>query len=59
MTDLGTVTDTEPKRPGRPALLAATPSAERVGRWLRTLALLAGVLGLLVGLFALELVGRL
>jgi hypothetical protein len=54
-----TVTDTEPKRPGRPALLAATPSGKRVEQWLRTLALLAGVLGLLIGLFTLELVGRL
>jgi hypothetical protein len=53
------VTDAKAESTGRPALLAATPSAERVGRWLRTLALLAGVLGLLVGLFALELVGRL
>ncbi|WP_164932800.1 hypothetical protein [Halorubrum amylolyticum] len=53
------MTDAEPKRSGRPALLAATPSAERVERWLRTLALLAGVLGLLMGLFALELVVRL
>ncbi|WP_435094901.1 hypothetical protein [Halorubrum sp. N11] len=51
--------DTKPKRSGGPALLAATPSAERVGRWLRTLALLAGVLGLLVGLFTLELLTRL
>jgi len=53
------VTDAETNSPGRPALLTATPSVERVGRWLRTLALLAGVLGLLVGLFALELVVRL
>jgi len=53
------VTDATTDPRGRPALLAATPSAERVGRWLRTLALLAGVLGLLVGLFALELVVRL
>jgi len=45
--------------PGRPALLAATPSGKRVEQWLRTLALLAGVLGLLIGLFTLELVGRL
>jgi len=53
------VTDAETNSAGRPALLAATPSAERVGRWLRTLALFAGVLGLLIGLFTLELVGRL
>jgi hypothetical protein len=53
------VTDTEPKRPRRPALLAATPSGKRVEQWLRTLALLAGVLGLLIGLFTLELFGRL
>jgi len=53
------VTDTETDSPGRPVLLAATPSAERVERWLRTLALLAGALGLLVGLFTLELVVRL
>jgi len=44
---------------GRPALLAATPSAERVAEWIRTLALLAGVTGLLFALFALELITRL
>jgi len=38
--------------------LAATPSAERVSDWLRTLAALASVLTLLVLLFTLELVGR-
>ncbi|WP_218962317.1 hypothetical protein [Halorubrum persicum] len=56
-----TVTDGDPKSApsGGPGLLAATPRTERVWRWLRTLALLAGVLGLLVGLFALELVLRL
>ena len=43
----------------RPALLGATPGAERVGEWLGTLAVLAGLLTLLVGLFALELVTRL
>jgi len=43
----------------RPALLGATPNAERVGEWLGTLAVLAGLLALLVGLFALELVTRL
>ncbi|WP_160298110.1 hypothetical protein [Halorubrum saccharovorum] len=53
------MTDAKTNTSGRPALLTATPSAERVGRWLRTLALLAGVLGPLVGLFTLELVGRL
>ena len=42
----------------RPALLGAMPSAERVGEWLGTLAALAGLLTLLVGLFTLELVGR-
>ncbi|WP_193309643.1 hypothetical protein [Halorubrum halophilum] len=53
------MTDADAAPSGRPALLAATPSVERVTRWLRTLALLAGVLGLLVGLLVLELVGRL
>jgi len=53
------VTDADAAPSDRPALLAATPSAEQVTRWLRTLALLAGVLGLLVGLLVLELVGRL
>jgi len=52
------VTEQSPKSTRRPALLTATPSAERVGDWLRTLAALAGVLTLLIGLFALELVGR-
>jgi hypothetical protein len=53
------VTDADTTPSGQPALLAATPSAEQVTRWLRTLALLAGVLGLLVGLFVIELAGRL
>ena len=43
----------------RPALIAATPSAERVAEWVRTLALLAGVLGVLIALLTLELVVRL
>ena len=43
----------------RPALIAATPSAERVTEWVRTLALLAGVLGALIALLTLELVVRL
>jgi hypothetical protein len=53
------VTPPEADPGDRPALLAATPSAERVAEWLRTLAALAGLLTLLMGLFALELVGRL
>ena len=44
---------------GRPTLLAATPSADRVTEWLWTLAALAGVLALLVGLFTVELLIRL
>lgn len=52
-----TASQTDPG--GRPTLLAATPNAERVGEWLRTLAILAGVLTLFVGLFAAELIGRL
>ena len=42
----------------RPALLAATPDADAVADRLRTLAVLAGVLGLLVTLFAVELLVR-
>jgi hypothetical protein len=53
------VTDPEADPSRRPALLAATPSADRVVGWLRALALLAGVLAVLTALFALELVGRL
>jgi len=53
------VTDPETDPTGRPALLAATPSAELVVGWLRTLVLLAGVMGLLIALFALELLVRL
>jgi hypothetical protein len=52
-----TASQTDPS--GRPTLLAATPSAERVGEWLRTLAILVGMVTLLVGLFAAELIGRL
>ena len=43
----------------RPALIAATPSAERVAEWVRTLALLAGVLGVLIALLTLEFLVRL
>ena len=57
--DRGTVTPPGADPDDRPALLGATPSAERVGEWLGTLAVLAGLLALLVGLFALELVTRL
>ena len=53
------MTDPDVGRPRRPALLAATPSAERVVEWLRALLLLAGVLGLLIALVALELLVRL
>ena len=42
----------------RPALLAATPDADAVFDRVRTLALLAGVLGLLVTLIAAELLVR-
>ena len=57
--DRGTVPTPKADPDDRPALLGATPSAERVGEWLGTLAVLAGLLTLLVGLFALELVTRL
>jgi len=57
--DLKTVTDPETDPAGRPALLAATPSAEWVVGWLRALALLAGATGLLTALFAFELFVRL
>ena len=50
---------TEADPAGRPALLTATPSVEWVVGWLRTLALLAGVLGLLVALLTLEFLVRL
>ena len=53
------MTDPEADPAGRPALLTATPSVEWVVGWLRTLALLAGVLGLLVALLTLELLVRL
>jgi len=44
---------------GRPRLLAATPSANRVIEWLWTLITLAGILSLLVVLFTAELLLRL
>jgi hypothetical protein len=50
--------DAEPDSRDRPALLAATPDAEAVFDWLRTLAVLAGLLGLLLTLIALELLVR-
>ncbi|WP_186311045.1 hypothetical protein [Halorubrum depositum] len=53
------MTESETDPSGRPALLAAIPSAERVAEWMRTLALLAGVMGLLIALFVLELLTRL
>jgi hypothetical protein len=53
------MTDPDVGSPRRPALLAATPSAERVAEWLRTLVLLAGVSWLLIGLVTLELLVRL
>ncbi|RLM67366.1 hypothetical protein DVK05_11610 [Halorubrum sp. Atlit-8R] len=43
----------------RPALLAATPDAAAVSDRLRTLAALAGLLGLLLTLIAAELLVRL
>ena len=42
----------------RPVLLSATPDADAVADWIRTLAVLAGVLGLLVALIAVELLVR-
>ncbi|MFO8116523.1 MAG: hypothetical protein R6U01_14400 [Halorubrum sp.] len=53
------MTDPDVGSPQRPVLLAATPSAERVVEWLRTLLLLAGVSGLLIALVMLELLVRL
>ena len=53
------MTDPETDPAGRPALLAATPSAEWVVGWLRALALLAGATGLLLALIAFELLVRL
>ncbi len=53
------VSGSEADSPGRPALLAATPSADRVLGWLRTLLLLALLSGLLTAMFALELAIRL
>ena len=53
------MTDSEADPSERPALLTATPSVKWVAEWLRTLALLAGVLGLLVALLTLELLVRL
>jgi hypothetical protein len=57
--DRGVVTTPEADPDDRPALLGVTPSAERVGEWLETLAVLAALLALFVGLFTVELVGRL
>jgi hypothetical protein len=48
----------EPGPRDRPALLAATPDADAVFDWLRTLAALAGLLGLLLTLIAAELIVR-
>ena len=42
----------------RPVLLSATPDADAVADWIRTLAVLAAVLGLLVTLIAVELLVR-
>ncbi|WP_170938268.1 MULTISPECIES: hypothetical protein [unclassified Halorubrum] len=53
------MTDPETDPAGRPALLAATPSAEWVAGWLRALALLAGATALLLALIAFELLVRL
>ena len=50
--------DAEPDSRDRPALLAATPDAEAVVDSLRTLAALAGLLGLLLTLIAVELLVR-
>ena len=51
-------TDGDADARDRPALLAATPDADAVAERLRTLAVLAGVLGLLVTLIAVELLVR-
>ncbi|RLM76235.1 hypothetical protein [Halorubrum sp. Atlit-26R] len=51
-------TDGDADTRDRPALLAATPDADAVAERLRTLAVLAGVLGLLVTLIAVELLVR-
>ncbi|WP_096394110.1 hypothetical protein [Halorubrum trapanicum] len=57
--DRDTVPDRDSGPRDRPALLAATPDAEAVSDWLRTLAALAGLLGLLLTLIAVELLVRL
>jgi hypothetical protein len=50
--------ESEPGPRDCPTLLAATPDAESVYDWLRTLAALAGFLGLLLTLIAVELLVR-
>nr|WP_321163490.1 hypothetical protein [Halorubrum sp. AJ67] len=56
--DVGPAPDGESNPRDRPALLAATPDADTVFERLRTLALLAGFLGLLLTLIAVELLVR-
>ena len=56
--DAGRDPESEPGPRDRPALLAATPDADAVFDRLRTLAVLAGVLGLLLTLIAAELLVR-
>jgi hypothetical protein len=50
--------ESDPGPRDRPVLLAATPDADAVFDWLRTLAALAGLLCLLLSLIALELLVR-
>jgi len=57
-TDVRPDSESESAPRDRPALLAATPDADTVFDRLRTLAVLAGVLGLLVTLIAVELLVR-
>ncbi|GAA0726815.1 hypothetical protein J2744_002500 [Halorubrum trapanicum] len=57
-SDTGLDSDTKSRSRDRPSLLAATPDADAVFEQLRTLALLAVVLGLLVTLIAAELLVR-
>ena len=56
--DAGRDPESEPGRRDRPALLAATPDADAVFDRLRTLAVLAAVLGLLLTLIVAELLVR-
>ncbi|VTT86937.1 hypothetical protein DM2_2975 [Halorubrum sp. DM2] len=57
-TDAALDSESESGSRDRPALLAATPDADAVFERLRTLALLAGFLGLLLTLIGVELLVR-